>query len=526
VAKYNRARVRAALASEIRTEAAPSGRTYEGAPAFARDAKSELFLLAVANMVGEQTFYETAADRDSRYQQLARRVAVEDAGWTCDFLGWLRGDGSMRSAALVGAVEAVKARLGRKFDGTTTNRSLVSAVLQRADEPGELLAYWMSRYGRAIPKPVKRGVADAVRRLYTQRALLKYDTASHGFRFGDVVDLVHPAPAADKPWQGDLFQHALDRRHHRDKVIPEGLSTLRASAGLRRAAADDPTVLLDPVRLPEAGWTWEDALSLAGSTMDKSKLWIALIPSMGYMALLRNLRNFDEAGVPDDIAALVAARLADPAQVARSRQFPMRFLSAYRAAASLRWAHALGRALTASLSNVPVLAGRTLILVDVSGSMQGCMSARSELTYADAAGVFGAALAMRTDPTLVWFNERSGRVNVPVGGSLLRLVEAIPPPDGGTFTAAAVERWYARHDRVVIVTDEQAHYGGQKSVDAAVPPHVPVYTWNIAGYRRGHAPSGSGTRHTFGGLTDAAFRMIQLLEGGRAAVWPWQIRES
>jgi hypothetical protein len=62
--------------------------------------------------------------------------------------------------------------------------------------------------------------------------------------------------------------------------------------------------------------TWENALSFAGSRVDKARLWTALIPAMGYTALLRNLRNFDEAGVPDDVAARVAARLADPEQVA------------------------------------------------------------------------------------------------------------------------------------------------------------------------------------------------------------------
>ena len=43
-----------------------------------------------------------------------------------------------------------------------------------------------------------------------------------------------------------------------------------------------------------------------------------------------------------------------------------------------------------------------------------------------------------------------------------------------------------------------------------------------AGYQAGHGPSGSGNRHTFGGLTDAAFRMVPLLEASRNARWPWE----
>lgn len=199
----------------------------------------------------------------------------------------------MRSASLIGALEAAKAMLAAGLSGS---RPIVASVLQRADEPGEALAYWTSRHGRAIPKPVKRGVADAVARLYTEYGLLKYDTAAKGFRFADVIDLVHPIPAA--PWQSDLFKVALERRHEREHLSIGGLPMLTANAGLRAAAARDASVLTDAQRLKAAGMTWEDVLSLAGSKVDKRKLWQAVIPSMGFAALLRNLRNFDEAGGP------------------------------------------------------------------------------------------------------------------------------------------------------------------------------------------------------------------------------------
>ncbi|MFC7278661.1 TROVE domain-containing protein [Paractinoplanes rhizophilus] len=61
---------------------------------------------------------------------------------------------------------------------------------------------------------------------------------------------------------------------------------------------------------------------------------------MGLLGLARNLRNFDEAGVSDTVAARTVARFADPEQVARSRMFPYRWLAAYDAAPSLRWATA------------------------------------------------------------------------------------------------------------------------------------------------------------------------------------------
>jgi hypothetical protein len=55
-----------------------------------------------------------------------------------------------------------------------------------------------------------------------------------------------------------------------------------------------------------------------------------------------------------------------------------------------------------------------------------------------------------------------------------------------------------------------------------VPKTVPLYTWNLAGYRVGHGPSGAANRHTFGGLTDQAFRMVPLLEAGASGAWPWE----
>jgi hypothetical protein len=108
------------------------------------------------------------------------------------------------------------------------------------------------------------------------------------------------------------------------------------------------------------------------------------------------------------------------------------------------------------------------------------------------------------------------------GESLLKSVERWKAGGyflgGGTDTAGAVRRHFAGHDRVVILTDEQAAYG---DVGQSLPASVPLYTWNLAGYRHGHAPSGRGNRHTFGGLTDQAFRMIPLLEAGRNADWPF-----
>ncbi|MFE9432301.1 TROVE domain-containing protein [Streptomyces sp. NPDC006640] len=537
MARFNTRSTRPAVHSPVTTTGEQTI-THEGATGHLRDAKSELFLLAVSNFVGQDAFYEKGGQRDDRYTQLVRKLAIEDPEWTAGLLGWLRGDGNMRTAALVGAAEFTAERLLHEAPGYS--RQVIASVLQRADEPGEMLGYWTSKYGRKLPKPVKRGIADAVQRLYTERSLLKYDTDSKGYRFGDVLNLVHAAPDPAKHWQGFLFQHALDRRHGNDDEIPEPLHTLHARDALmkipadgRRASLGDPNVT---DQFADAGMTWEALAGWLQGPMDKAA-WEAIIPSMGLMALARNLRNFDQAEVSDAVAARICERFTDPEQVAKSRMFPFRWWAAYKHAPSLRWGHALEQALNHSLANVPRLKGSTLILVDRSPSMfpgYGFSTPNtSDVTLAEQAAVFGSALALRAEsPTLVEFGGESKKLTVAKGGSILKHIEAFGQSDGTDIPSAVKRHWFA-HDRIVIVTDEQTRpgwlpsnmrpYGGMQetAIDDLVPKTTPVYMWNLAGYKPGAMPSGKSGRHTFGGLTDAAFRLVPLLEAGRDATWPW-----
>ncbi|NXY98149.1 TROVE domain-containing protein [Streptomyces sp. BR123] len=503
----------------------PGWRTHGGGAGFVREPREELFLLAVGNFVTQRTFYESGEERDERYARLVGELAVRDPVWTAGLLRWLRGEGNMRTASLVGAAAYVRARLEAGVSGGPSNRSVIDSVLQRADEPGELLAHWVSAYGRNVPQAVKRGIADGVRRLYTSRSLLKYDTASKAFRFGDVLNLVHASPDPGKPWQGALFRYALDRRHHPERAVPPVLDRLLTAHRVlvESAVEDRRAVVTGPggsERLAAAGVTWEALAGWLHGPMDAA-VWEAVIPSMGLMALLRNLRNFDGAGVSDEVAAGVAARLSDASEVARSRQFPFRYLAAHRHAPSQRWAAALERALGHSLANVPSLPGRSLILVDRSDSMfWDTVSERSELTRADAAAVFGAALAMRAERAdLVEFGWGSRVVPFEPGEPVLDVLKRFHSL-GGTETAKAVRAHFREHDRVLIVTDEQAAPHGPRGPAEQVSAGVPVYTWNLAGYRPAHGPAGP-RRYTFGGLTDAAFRVVGLVEAGREAAWPW-----
>lgn len=516
--------------------------THQGGVGFSRSPKDDLFLLGVANMVGEDDTFESASQRDTRFVDLIHKVAGDDPEWAARFIGWLRTGANMRSAPIVAAAEYVRS-------GAPGGRQVVASVLQRPDEPGEMLAYWHSAHGRRLPQPIKRGVADAVTRLYTERNMLRYDGQSKNWRWGDVIDLTHPKASA--PWQSALFRHALDRRHGRANEIPEALGILRTDRYL--------LALPEAVRrahLPEAiaaGWSWERLGGWLPGGMD-AEAWEAVIPNMGLMAIVRNLRNFDEAGLDGEVVERIKARLRNPDEVRRSRQFPLRFLSAWKNVASMRWGDALESALDASLANVPYLPGRTLVLIDTSGSMYaGALGYRrhggprtggeTPQRY-ELAGTFGFAVARRAEHADVVLFDTEDRAVLGVNRteSILRLVDAMRGYGGaGTDTLGALLRNYRGHDRVVFVTDEQtgpayfSRYRGYyyhdgrgvgstwDQVNQAV--RCPVYTWNLAGYGKGHTPI-EGNWVTLGGLTDASFRLIPALESRQRGLWPWDVTEG
>lgn len=505
--------------------------TFGGGAAYTRDTKSDLFLLAAVNMVGENTFYESAGDRDDRFRQLVHAATRQDPDWVARFVPYLRGEMNMRSASIVMAAESALARrAGTDREATISVRTMVASAMLRADEPGEFLAYWKARTGKTtLPGGVQRGVADAVQRLYTERAALKYDGAAAVWRMTYVVALAKPTPAG--PWQADLFDYLADRRWKRDTVRVSDrlpiLTAYRADMAMPEAARR-AYYLEHPERLGAAGMTWEQLSSLG--PMDAAA-WSAIAPHMGLMALTRNLRNFDEAGLPADVAAQVAARFADPGEVQRSRQFPYRFLSAYRAAPSLRWGHALEQALAVSTANVPELPGRTLVLVDTSGSMLDTVSEKSKIRHVDVGALFAVALAARgCDVDLVGFANGSFTHKLKRGGSVLRQTEAFCERVGevghGTETVSALKSSYSGHDRVVIFSDMQAFaYPGaysQLSVSEAVPARVPLFGVNTSGYAPSSIDTAKPHRYEIGGFSDKLFTMIDMLSRGRDTGWPWE----
>lgn len=479
--------------------------TLEGGSGHRLDPQSRLFTAAVASMC-EPKFYD-ATDGVAELARNARDVALQFPEWVAGFVPYLRDAMNMRSASIVVAAEYAAV-------GAPNSRAVIREACKRADEPAEMLAYWLGTHGRRIPQRVKRGIADAARNLYNEYTCLKYDGQSRQVRMADVLNLTHPKPADEH--QAALFRWLLDRRHGNATPDLTLLPRVAADASLTMTPAHKRRAAINGKAMSDAGWTWERLAGWIPGGMD-ADAWSAAIPTMGYMALIRNLRNFENAGVPADILDDVAARIADPREVARSKQFPYRFFSAYLFSGTMRFGPALEAACEYSLANIPKLNGRTLVMVDTSASMSSSQTA-GKIRPVDVAALFAAGLSSAGDVDLAIYASDAAYVrNAP--RSLLRTAELLRSLSGqvghGTNTWPATNVCYDGHDRVVVLTDMQDH-----PHDIAALPDVPIYVWDLAGYGTANLQLGAG-RHLLSGFTDSHFKMIQMLESGRDADWPW-----
>lgn len=473
-------------------------------------AKKELLILAVT--VPEDAFFSSRSVAGvERLRRLVGEVTRDDLPWVFACVRWLRTQAherqelQRRTLAIVIALEATKVLLKLGVPG---GRELLRSALRHVADPATALDYWVIRYGQRIPKPVKRGIADAVRDLYTESALVKWGTSAFGVRFGDVIKLTHPKPGGND--QAEVFRYIVECRNNPVAAPPESLRLVKAHQELWSVPVAEREKLLveDPSRVLKAGFTWENIPGWLQVPMTAAA-WEAIIGSMSYTGLLHHLQDFDEADISDAVDVYVKSFLSDPDRVERSRPLPLQFLSVYCSTGSGGWDQALELALQFSIRQVPRLPGRTLVLVDRSDSMFTPATSVNDLTQASAAVMFGVVLAKQCDEVdLIEFGSTSGPVMAHKDDLALRMISLFNQL-GPRDTANAVRNHFYGQDRVVIVTDAPV----AAAVLSPIPSRVPVYMWNLSA-DPSYVRDGS-SRHVFGGLTDMSFFMIDLLEKGQ-----------
>ena len=524
----------------VKTNTLTKTTNHQGGVAWHSDNPAiELLFTAATTYVGEDTFYEKANDRTQRLVNLVHAATKRNPKDVEVVAQQLRHDFKIRTASILVAAEYAAA------SGPNV-RKIVDSVLARADEPGELLAYWTNKHGRKIPRGIKTGIGDAARRLYTQKNAIKYDTASKGFRFGDVLELCHVHPKFQYETDGEvktgdksaLFKFVLDDRHHGDATAIDNESTVIEGLGLI-AKHDTLSKLPEKDRraylrehgyqaLDDAGFTWERLSSWLPGGMD-AEAWEAIIPSMGVFALVRNLRNFDDARISSKMVDHVISKITDPEGVEQSRMFPYQVLLAYQHAKSDNWKRALNTTVDLASGNLPRLDG-SLIVIDTSGSMQQELSSKSKADRVTVAGLQAASIARHSKNCKVVIYGHSNRdITKEVRGkSLLGAAEYIHRQVGSvghaTYGHTAIRDHFdpANHARAIIFTDDQQQdstdgndvdtWGYRASVKADIK-HVPqVITFNIGGYGT-QATMGKGRIHVTG-FSDAIFvavaRILQM----------------
>jgi hypothetical protein len=402
-------------------------KTHAGAPASRMSPMQALRRSVCSALLWEKEFYEDGEEIASRVASLSKDVPLEKlAGLAVE----LRTEANLRHMPLL-----LTAALAKRGSGQTIVSDTVEAVIRRPDDMGELLAIHAKLNGvgpdrlkSVLPAQMKKGIARAFSK-FDAYQLAKYNRDG-AIRLRDIMFLTHPRPANDnqkQTWSGLI----------------------------------DGTI--------EAPDTWEVALS-AGA--DKRETFTRLLKEgkLGYMALLRNLRGMVDAGVDEGLIreAILARKGAD-------KVLPFRFTAAARACP--RFEPALDEALSQRILEMPALEGRTIVLVDVSASMDQKLSERSDLSRLDAA----ATLASVIHGDLRVFSFSYVLEEVPARRGMAG-VDAIirSQPHLGTYLGKAVGKINRMpHDRLIVVTDEQSH--------DPVPSPVSdkAYMINVASARNG-----------------------------------------
>lgn len=396
--------------------------THEGGTAGRQTALEELTRAVSTCLLWEHTFYEKGSDIAARIEALSTQVKPEELA---ALAVRCRTDLKLRHVPLFLARQMAKLHTGALV------RTTLASVIQRPDEITEFLALYWKGKRQPLSAQVKKGLALAFQK-FNAYQLAKWNRAQT-IKLRDALFLVHAKPKDEA--QAALWKQLVD-------------GTL------------------------ESPDTWEVALS---SGADKRETWERLLRDkhLGYMALLMNLRNMTEARVDP---ALVETALREGAP--KSKALPFRFISAAKAAPA--FAGALSDALLSVVHGR--LGGSTLLVIDVSGSMDTGVSGKSTLNRWEAGAALGVLLREVCDTCRVFtFSNELVEVANYRG---LPLVEAVrvSQPHGGTYlnkALHALQEVSAKSDRLIVITDEQSHDGIAPILDGR------GYLINVAVYKPG-----------------------------------------
>lgn len=449
----------------------PARQTHEGGKAAFINAEQELRRTVMASMLWEDTFYESGENVADRIKRLAgalspdivSKVAIE-----------ARDKMYMRHVPLLLARELARHPLRAQNPSIVSNT--ISHVIQRADELGEFLSLYWAEKRQPLSAQVKKGLAKAFTK-FGEYDLAKYNREA-AVKLRDVAFLSHTKP------EGNVGVPQLVDRKYKDGSVKKLVRHVDSALG---------KLISDRLPTPD---TWETNLS---GGKDKAETFRRLLADkkLGGLAFLRNLRNMKEAGI-------TKTELVTGVQNVKFRKvLPFRFIAAAKYVP--QWEDLIEPLMLQAMEDMPKLPGQTILLVDVSGSMNDRLSGKSDMNRLDAA--CGLAILLREiceDVAIATF-DTNVKVVRPRRGFALR--DEIGQPRGGTDLGAAVA--FANGydvDRLVVISDEQSN----SRVPAPKAKHA--YMLNVAGYQNG-VGYGQGWTANISGFSENVVRFISVLEG-------------
>lgn len=442
-------------------------RTHEGAPDKRITPEQELRRSVMSCLLWEDTFYENGEDIATRIAEKVVEVSPETA---FGIANEARNQMYLRHAPLWIAKNMTNLKSHRHLV-----RNLLNHIIQRPDELCEFLVMYWADGKKPLANQVKRGLADAIKK-FDAYQLAKWDRKRE-VRLADVIKMCHPKP--ETPEQVKLWKQVLEG------TLP----------------------------VPD---TWEVALS---SGTDKKEAWTRLLKEkkLGGMALLMNLRNMSNAGVDEYLIKDYIRNMNV------DKLLPFRFITAARI--NPQFEPELEEAMIRALKSHEKMPGKTVLLVDVSGSMDWSLSQNSTTTRIDAA--CGLAILLREicdDIDVYTFSTKLVRVPARRGFALRDAINS-SQDHSSTYLGLAVKSLYAKKgqkttikgsyygfitmtgqglnpDRLIVITDEQSH-------DPVPDPHGKGYMINVASYKRG---VGYHTWNHVDGWSPSVVKWIQTIE--------------
>lgn len=457
----------------------PSTKTVNKAGGIALKMSAEMELVhAVLVTFLEDKYYESGEDRKNRIISL---IAMNKPQFVANLAVVARKEFHLRSVATL-----LLGELSKIHRGDSLVMETIVKATERVDDLTELASY----VGTPIPKQVKRGIRNSLFK-FERYQLAKYKGEGKDISLVDLFNMVHPK-----------VQHATPEQAKAWKDLMEG--NLKSFD------------------------TWEVELSAAKDDTARKMALESLISEnkMGYMALLRNLNNIVKYDVSEDIQAQVISKLTDADEVAKSKQLPFRYYTAYtNVSGNKRFSNAIAMAMDLAVKNTPELSGKTLIALDESGSMSGDPITKG--------AVFCATL-MKANPDadVILYSTNVREVQ---GGTLAPVVDIaekiIKGHSGGGTNTSLVFQYAAakikRYDRIIIISDYESwedsnwrHVGGTQSTyneyKKSTGTDPEIFAIDIVGH--GTKDVDSPKVHHLTGWSDRLLDFVGKIEQGESLV--------